>query len=397
MLGVVHATEQVVVDDGAGDAAVDGEHAGLRPDLLGGEDATHGAQQRVAVEQLEVAGELLDAVDVATPLDLDGDRGAGGVAAHQVDRADGGGVLAPDEGQAVGQGGRVLREEFLQMLLYAVLLEPGVDAEVVGGVVEDLLDQDAQRVVRLRRHRPLDPAVLGGRLPDRARRAHPVERLVGAAVGVHQHRAVGLEHEHACRHRQVRRQPSGVVHLAARDDQSHGEESTVLPMYDVRPARDGDLPGLSAIEDSGVAMFEDVLGDLSGDVLASKAPSGEERASRPGFLLVAGDPAVGFVHVLDLDGHAHLEQISVLPSVGRQGIGTALVRAAVAEAADRGFDAVTLCTYADLPWNGPYYARLGFTEVEPIGHLERLRAHEQEIGLDRHGRRVAMRIAVPTT
>ena len=35
-----------------------------------------GGEQRVAVEQLEVAGELLDAVDLAAALDLDRDRGA---------------------------------------------------------------------------------------------------------------------------------------------------------------------------------------------------------------------------------------------------------------------------------------------------------------------------------
>ena len=57
----------------APDAAVLGERAGLRLDLLGGEDAAHRREQRVAVEQLEVAGQLLDAVDLAAALDLDGD------------------------------------------------------------------------------------------------------------------------------------------------------------------------------------------------------------------------------------------------------------------------------------------------------------------------------------
>ena len=162
-------------------------------------------------------------------------------------------------------------------------------------------------------------------------------------------------------------------------------------MYDIRPATAADLPGISAIEDSGLALFEQVLGDLTGDVIASPAPSGEERAAQPGFLLVAGDPAVGFVHVVEIDGHAHLDQISVLPSAGRQGVGTALVRAAVTGAAARGFEEVTLTTYADLPWNGPFYAGLGFAEVEPTGHLAAVREHEQQLGLDRHGRRIVMR------
>ena len=46
-------------------------------DFLGGEDAGHRGKCGVAVEQLEVAGELLDAVDLAATLDLHRDRGAG--------------------------------------------------------------------------------------------------------------------------------------------------------------------------------------------------------------------------------------------------------------------------------------------------------------------------------
>ena len=41
---VVHPAQRVVVDDRAGDAAVGGEHPGLRLDLLGGEDAAHRAR-----------------------------------------------------------------------------------------------------------------------------------------------------------------------------------------------------------------------------------------------------------------------------------------------------------------------------------------------------------------
>ena len=153
-----------------------------------------------------------------------------GVAAHQVDRADGGRELAPYQAQAVGQGGGVLGEQLLEVLLDAVLLQAGVHAEVVAGVVQHLLDQDPQAVTGLGGHGPLDLAVLGGALADGARRAHPVQRLVGAAVGVHQHRAVGLEHQHPGGHRQVGAQPSGVVDLAAGHDESH-ERRIYLPCW----------------------------------------------------------------------------------------------------------------------------------------------------------------------
>lgn len=167
--------------------------------------------------------------------------------------------------------------------------------------------------------------------------------------------------------------------------------------YDVRPARARDLPHLAAIEDAGVALFESVLGDLSGDVLATPARSGEDRAEADGFILVAdaGQDPVGFAHVVVLDGHPHLDQLSVHPEHGRRGIGAALVEAACERLAARGHGSLTLLTYADLPWNAPFYTRLGFVEVpsdepRPAHHVALL-AEEERLGLARHGRRVLMR------
>ena len=48
-------------------------------------------------------------------------------------------------------------------------------------------------------------------------------------------------------------------------------------------------------------------------------------------------------------------------------------------------------TYADVPWNGPWYARHGYAVLEPLPeHLLRFRATEERFGMERHGRRVAM-------
>ena len=38
----------------------------------------------------------------------------------------------------------------------------------------------------------------------------------------------------------------------------------------------------------------------------------------------------------------------------------------VAWAAEHGYDALTLATYRDVPWNGPFYASEGFVEVGPV-------------------------------
>ncbi|UAL28430.1 GNAT family N-acetyltransferase [Nocardioides rotundus] len=165
----------------------------------------------------------------------------------------------------------------------------------------------------------------------------------------------------------------------------------------VRPARPADLRRIAEIEDSGLAMFEEALGDLTGTPLAAPAPEGGERAAQGGHLLVAGDPPIGFAHVLLVDGHAHLEQLSVEPEHGRRGIGTALLEAACRHAAGEGHGAITLMTYADLAWNAPFYARHGFEESEPLDGYERgLIAHERQLGLPDFGRRVLMRRALRT-
>ncbi|WP_205470972.1 GNAT family N-acetyltransferase [Nocardioides sp. SYSU D00038] len=169
-------------------------------------------------------------------------------------------------------------------------------------------------------------------------------------------------------------------------------------MHAVRHARAADLVGLAAIEDAGVPLFESVLGDLTGDPLASPAPPGRHRVDEPGFLLVAGDPAVAFAHVRFHDDWAHLEQVSVHPDAMRQGLGTTLVRAAMEEARWAGFDRISLTTYRDLPWNGPFYAGLGFAEVErPEPFQQRLREQETALGLDRHGPRVVMQAELRRT
>ena len=174
-----------------------------------------------------------------------------------------------------------------------------------------------------------------------------------------------------------------------------------VSQYDVRPARVRDLDAIGPLEDSGLALFESELGDLTGTVLGEKAMSGQERAEKDGFLLVAqadasaGGDVVGFVHVLLLDGHAHLEQISVHPDHMRRGIGAALIGAACERLSVKGHGAVTLMTYADLPWNGPYYAKHGFVEVgddEPRAAYQlRLVEVEERIGLGELGRRILMR------
>jgi GNAT superfamily N-acetyltransferase len=129
------------------------------------------------------------------------------------------------------------------------------------------------------------------------------------------------------------------------------------------------------------------------------APSGQSRAAVPGFLLAAAESdegrAVGFAHVLEVDGAAHLEQLSVRPENARRGIGRALVEAAMAYSGERGHDHLTLRTFADVPWNAPFYATCGFTVTEPDSEfLRRLVLVEAGLQLEKYGPRVQMTVRV---
>ncbi|QIG43812.1 GNAT family N-acetyltransferase [Nocardioides anomalus] len=178
------------------------------------------------------------------------------------------------------------------------------------------------------------------------------------------------------------------------DGQTGAEDAT----HRVRPATAEDLHHLAAVEDSGAQQYADHFGPAVEPVLLSPASDGRWRARQPGFVLVVGqERPVGFAHVLEIEGHAHLEQLSVRPEHQRRGLGRALVEAAETEARSRGFARLSLCTYRDVPWNGPYYESLGFREVpdaEQAPFQRRLREKERDLRLDVNGARCVMDIAL---
>jgi GNAT superfamily N-acetyltransferase len=80
-------------------------------------------------------------------------------------------------------------------------------------------------------------------------------------------------------------------------------------------------------------------------------------------VLVEGEPVHGFAALGVVDGNAHLEELGVHPDHGRRGVGGRLLGASLEWARLRGFTALTLTTFRDLPFNGPWYARHGFVEL----------------------------------
>jgi GNAT superfamily N-acetyltransferase len=168
--------------------------------------------------------------------------------------------------------------------------------------------------------------------------------------------------------------------------------------YDVRPARREDLPALASVELAAQALFAHVgMPELADAPVLSLAEV--ERFAADGFVAVAEHARggiVGFVVVRPLGGAAHVQELDVHPDHGRQGLGRALLGRALAWARDAGFRTATLSTFRDVPWNAPFYARVGFREVAPEDaspELQALRAAEPSNGLDL-ARRVLMAAAL---
>jgi len=98
-----------------------------------------------------------------------------------------------------------------------------------------------------------------------------------------------------------------------------------------------------------------------------------------------GDEPVGFLLAVLLDGSLHVEELAVAPAHERAGHGGRLLEAADGAAWSLGRPALTLTTFADVPWNRPYYERRGFRvldEVDLDDELRRIREDEAGHGLD---------------
>jgi ribosomal protein S18 acetylase RimI-like enzyme len=88
--------------------------------------------------------------------------------------------------------------------------------------------------------------------------------------------------------------------------------------------------------------------------------------------------------------YLHLDEISVDPKFGQQGIGSQLMKYILNESMQRKQYAITLTTFSDFPWNAPFYNSLGFKELdfkESSNHIQAMLEEEQELGLKN---RVAM-------
>ena len=100
-----------------------------------------------------------------------------------------------------------------------------------------------------------------------------------------------------------------------------------------------------------------------------------------GFILAEAHPLTLFI--VELSVHLDWQ--------GR-GLGRQLIARAAAHARSLGLNSLTLTTFRDVPWNAPFYRRLGFEMMTTLTpELRQKREEETAHGLA-YGSRCAMRL-----
>lgn len=148
------------------------------------------------------------------------------------------------------------------------------------------------------------------------------------------------------------------------DDMRHA-----CPMNEAIAFRTGrvhDVAAIQAVEVDAGQRFRDVA---MAPVAEDKPPDGRllRRYIDGDQLWVAthGRDVVGYAMAQRIDDHAHVDQVSVIRRFAGQRIGATLLQTAGDWAHAQGAHQLTLFTFENVPWNAPYYRRLGFVDVDP--------------------------------
>ncbi|GIH20277.1 GNAT family N-acetyltransferase [Rugosimonospora africana] len=164
----------------------------------------------------------------------------------------------------------------------------------------------------------------------------------------------------------------------------------------IRAATAAELDVLRDIERAAGECFRDLgMAEIADDEpFPVDVLAGYQRTGRAWVTADGADRPVAYLITDPVDGNVHVEQVSVHPDHARRGLGRALLEHVAERAAAGGVPALTLTTFAEVPWNAPYYLRCGFRVVDEARWTPGLRAireREAAHGLDRWPRVVMRR------
>ncbi|HVJ33587.1 MAG TPA: GNAT family N-acetyltransferase [Terriglobia bacterium] len=158
--------------------------------------------------------------------------------------------------------------------------------------------------------------------------------------------------------------------------------------YHLRPARPDEVGVVRAIEQAAAQRFRgtdfdwvanagagsvaDVTASIAAQQVLVMTPAGGADAGQP----------VAFVQFAIVDGGAYIEEIDVLPTHAGHRLAARLIDAVDVWARSQGLPILTLSTFSTIPWNAPYYRRLGFRDMGHLGPgLAAIRERHRALGL----------------
>lgn len=135
----------------------------------------------------------------------------------------------------------------------------------------------------------------------------------------------------------------------------------------VRKARVSDIEPMRALERRAAQKFRDIAYDFCADGPVRDASEHARVMAAGATFIVEADAGglAGFAMFEALDCGCHLIEIDVGPAHQGQGMARRLIAAGEAWAHAKGLGEMTLTTYRDVPWNAPFYERLGFEDLTP--------------------------------
>ncbi|MFD8801406.1 GNAT family N-acetyltransferase [Streptomyces atroolivaceus] len=156
----------------------------------------------------------------------------------------------------------------------------------------------------------------------------------------------------------------------------------------IRPVDIDEIPLLQDIERAAGQCFRGVgMAEIAEDEPLLVSELARCRSNGLAWVAVdAADVPVAYLIAEHVDGNLHVEQVSVHPDQARRAIGRSLLNHLADHAAASDVPALTLTTFAEVAWNGPYYARCGFRTLDDSGigpGLREIRRRETAHGLDR--------------
>lgn len=133
-----------------------------------------------------------------------------------------------------------------------------------------------------------------------------------------------------------------------------------------RPTTLMDVAALPAVERSAGRRFLEVpeLAWLADNLVINIEQHREYVCAGMSWVALADNQPVGFLLGEALDDMLFIAEVSLSVEWQRKGIGRQLIRYVATMAQEKGYASLALTTFRHVPWNAPFYARLGFEQLE---------------------------------